>query len=277
MLARSEIRKRFNGLPRMGLPVLLFVTASTAVIGNFSAFAQSSGVANDQREAVAPSTETIDDRAAMDRFLDRLMASESGGRDHARNPRSTAVGAFQFIESTFLDIAKRHFPSETAKLSDAAILALRTNRAFARRAAEAYSRDNASHLAALGLATTFANLRLAFLVGPAGAADLLKSPNPTPVVAVLGARVVRANPFMSGMTSGELASWSERSLRAPGLGSARVGVAPGATADTRGPPKVQLKIRCARNLASCRKWVSLAMKRQNARQAGIADRASKRR
>src|SRR5262245_44846162 len=40
--------------------------------------------------------------SAFDTFLNRLMRSESNGQDSAKNPRSTALGAFQFIKSTFL-------------------------------------------------------------------------------------------------------------------------------------------------------------------------------
>lgn len=35
----------------------------------------------------------------MEEFLDRLMIAESGGRLRRKNPRSTALGPFQFIES----------------------------------------------------------------------------------------------------------------------------------------------------------------------------------
>jgi hypothetical protein len=88
-------------------------------------------------------------------FLDRLMVAESGGQDAARNPRSTAVGPFQFIEETFLGVVRRHFGEETRSLSTVALLELRQDRAFARRAAEAYSKDNAARLAREGLATSF--------------------------------------------------------------------------------------------------------------------------
>jgi hypothetical protein len=37
---------------------------------------------------------------AFGTFLDRLMHAESAGRDSAANPRSTALGPFQFIKST---------------------------------------------------------------------------------------------------------------------------------------------------------------------------------
>ena len=88
---------------------------------------------------------------AFDTFLDRLMRSESNGQDAAKNPRSTALGAFQFIKSTFLDVMRRHFPADVANLNESDILALRTDRGFARRAAQAFSKENLDYLADRGL------------------------------------------------------------------------------------------------------------------------------
>ena len=102
----------------------------------------------------------------IDTFLDRLMLAESDGQDLIVNPRSTAAGPFQFISSTFLDVARRNFPAEVAGLSVPAILKLRFDRAFARKAARAYTQENADRLAAAGLRTSFPRLRLAHLVGP---------------------------------------------------------------------------------------------------------------
>ena len=71
----------------------------------------------------------------MEEYLDRLMAAESGGRLDAKNPRSTALGPFQFIESTFLFVVNEDFPSEVASLTREQVLALRTEIGFSRRAA----------------------------------------------------------------------------------------------------------------------------------------------
>ena len=52
--------------------------------------------------------------SAFDDFLDRLMTAESAGRVNAKNPRSTALGPFQFIKSTFLELTRRHFSADLA-------------------------------------------------------------------------------------------------------------------------------------------------------------------
>jgi hypothetical protein len=146
----------------------------------------------------------------FEQFLDRLMRAESNGRDAVANPRSTALGAFQFIESTFRSIAREHFAREVAGMSDEHLLALRSNRNFARRAAAAYCRENAAYLQQQGLSPTFGHLRLAYLLGAGGAAKVLKAPPQTALTDILGAGVTRANPFMQGKTAADLI---ERAMR----------------------------------------------------------------
>jgi hypothetical protein len=154
--------------------------------------------------------------AAFETFLDRLMHAESAGRDTAANPRSTALGPFQFIKSTFLAVMRRHFPAAVANLSDRDILALRTDRGFARRAAEAFSRDNMDFLADRGLKPTFGHLRLAFLLGPSAAAKVAQAAPDKPVSHILDGSVIVANPFMRRMTAGELVARATRDVSPKG-------------------------------------------------------------
>ena len=230
---------------------------------------------------LTPGADAKPDIAVMTAFLDRLMLVESGGRDDARNPRSTAVGPFQFIESTFLDVARRHFAAETAALPPAQILALRTNRVFARRAAEAFTLDNADILANNAVPTSSAHLRLAFLVGPGGAVRLLKAEPATPVITLLGANVVQANPFMAGMAVRDLVAWSERSISGNGanVATARIAARPEALRAATGPgsPIIVPKLAvapppCNTALASCRKWIATVGKRPIKQLAAIAPR-----
>lgn len=150
----------------------------------------------------------------MEIFLDRLMQAESGGKTNARNSRSTALGPYQFIASTWLTIARQTFAKEIAGLNAAQILGLRTSKDLARQAAETYTRNNANYLAAHGLQPTFSNLRLAFLVGPGGAARVLSAPKETRIAALLGSGVIEANPFMANITAGGLMARTAREIEA---------------------------------------------------------------
>jgi hypothetical protein len=150
--------------------------------------------------------------AEFSMFLDRLMAAESSGRSAAKNPRSSAVGPFQFIKSTFLDITSRYFAAEIQGLSEAEILSLRTDHDLSRRAATAFSQENAKYLRARGHEPTFNHLRLAFLLGAADAALVLQAPQSTPVTDLLAPSVVKANPFMRAMSAADLLQKSEHDL-----------------------------------------------------------------
>lgn len=200
-------------------------------------------------------------------FLDRLMQAESGGRQFAKNPASSALGPFQFISSTFLDVLQRYFPQAAEGKSDAEILALRVDPKIARDAALAYTRANAAFLQARGIASQPSHLRLAFLVGPSGAANVLAAKPETPVSELLSKAAMQANPFLGGMTAQQLVSRAEREADGlEALPAARVAPEKQASAVP------QIKIRCSLRRPSCRRWVQLA----KGRAARKARRASAR-
>lgn len=186
------------------LAVVAVSAALLASAGSSSPAAPAGPIARQLVEEASP--------AAFDTFLDRLMAAESGGRSAARNPRSSALGPFQFIKSTFLDITSRHFSAEIAGLSEAEILSLRTDHDLSRRAATVFCQENAKYLRGRGQEPTFAHLRLAFLLGAADAARILQAPQHTRVTDLLSPAVVRANPFMRAMNAADLVGKSEHDL-----------------------------------------------------------------
>lgn len=234
----------------------------------------------------------------VETFLDRLMMAESGGRDTAKNPLSTALGPFQFINATFLDVVRRHFSDETAGLSPTQILALRTDRTFSRQVAAIYTAENARQLEAADVSATYPNLRLAFLLGPSGALRILRAPGDARVAQLVGPGVLKANPFLHGLTVSGLIARAARDLRLPSGDVAAVSsdtangvpkpklaavvlpplssgsaVGPSATPATPTIPAApaspaaakkaqapKLDIRCNQALASCRKWVALQSK-----------------
>ena len=193
-------------------------------------------------------------------FLDRLMMAESGGRSDARNPRSTATGPFQFIESTWLALIAGHFADRAKGLETEAILALRTDVDLSRKAAEIYTKQNAAILVADGHKPSFTNLRLAFLLGAGGASRVLAMEPDARVAPVLGPAVVRANPFLARLTAKQLVARAARDLSVDpgadaGLKAAAIPKLPsGATAKPSGP---RIVVRCNIQLPSCRRWVAL--------------------
>ncbi len=147
--------------------------------------------------------------SAIDTYLHKLMMAESAGKAHAKNPRSTALGPYQFINSTFIAVVDRHFSDEVEGMSQSEILALRTDMDFARRAAIAFNDDNAKHLEERGVKPTFAHLRLSHLLGASAAVKVLRASPRTNLTKLLPSAVIRANPFMRRMTVANLVRWSE--------------------------------------------------------------------
>ena len=229
-----------------------------------------------QAQPAQPQPDQAPPEMTLDTFLDRLMTSESGGRLAARNPLSTAVGPFQFIASTWLQIARSSFATETAELKPNEVLDLRMDLAFARRAAKIYTEANAAHLVANGQQATFANLRLAHLVGPGGAVQVLSAKPETPVATLLGATVIGANPFMRPMTAEDLIARAARDISTdarlemaavnPAITTANeatAGITPLAAAveaekkiKRKAEPRIQVD--CDLGRPSCRRWLALA-------------------
>jgi len=198
--------------------------------------------------------------AAFDTFLDRLMAAESGGRPHAKNPRSTALGPFQFIKSTFLEVTRRHFPQEISGLSEHEILRLRTDPSLSRRAAAVFCKESVDYLKEKGLEPNFAHLRLAYLLGPADAARIMQAQEQTPVVRLLSPAVIKANPFMRGMSVTDLLAKSERDVmreRSEPIAASPPSRAQSAArvraAAVRRPHQAARAHRCNSKVPSCRK------------------------
>ncbi|WP_125461747.1 MULTISPECIES: hypothetical protein [Rhodomicrobium] len=194
-------------------------------------------------------------------FLDRLSQAESGGRQYAKNPRSSALGPFQFIHATFFDVVTRNFPEIAEGKSRAEISKLRVDPHVARNAARAYTRENAAFLEANGLTPDAGALRLAFLVGPNAAVDLLSAEPSASVASVLGKAAVGANPFMARMTAEQLIERAKR--EAEGIRPLR---GRGARKGAAALPAV--KYRCAISRPSCQKWVALAKQRATRKVAG---------
>jgi ribosomal protein L12E/L44/L45/RPP1/RPP2 len=243
------LRTVFCGLTLAAAAVLACAHAATMDLSSAS-----EKLLADQSVATAPP-------AAFDTFLDRLMAAESGGRSTAKNPRSTALGPFQFIKGTFLELTRRHFPAEISGLSEKEILKLRTNPDLSRRAAAMFCRESVDYLKAKGLEPNFAHLRLAYLLGPADAARIMQAQEQTPVTSLLSSAVIKANPFMRKMSVTELIAKSERDVMrertepvaAPPAAPARIAGNAKASSRRRMPQATHAR-RCNAKPASCRKF-----------------------
>ena len=145
-------------------------------------------------------------------LIDSIISAESGGDANAKNPNSSASGLGQFIDSTWLSTLKSARPDLASGKSDAELLALKTDPDLSRQMTEAYAQQNGQALTKAGLDATPGNTYLAHFAGPQGAVSVLKADPNTPVSQVLTPQAVAANPFLKGMTAGQLASWASRKV-----------------------------------------------------------------
>jgi hypothetical protein len=146
----------------------------------------------------------------------RIRQAESGGTanpDEARNSLSSATGRYQFTSGTWLAYYKRRFGSQG--LDDAAILAKRSDGVLQETLMDDLTADNARFLRSIGEAETAGNLYLTHFAGQGGARKLLTADTEALAADVLGAGVVKANPWMRGMTVGDVIAWAHRKMNEP--------------------------------------------------------------
>lgn len=145
-------------------------------------------------------------------LVDHIIGAESGGNPNARNPRSSAAGLGQFIDSTFLSMIRKHRPDLAEGKSDADILALKFDPGISRDMTAAYAADNADILSKAGLPVTPGSTYLAHFAGPQGAVGILNADPAMPVSSILTPGAVKANPFLQGMTAADLRAWADRKV-----------------------------------------------------------------
>lgn len=157
---------------------------------------------------------------AIESFVDRVVSAESGGNNSAKNPNSSATGAGQFIESTWLDLFKRYFPDRAEGMTRGAILALRKDGNVSRSLIEAYARENARVLQAAGVHVDEAALQLAHFLGAGDAAKVLSAASGTPLAGLISAASIKANPTIlgGGATVNDAISYAQNRANAPTSG-----------------------------------------------------------
>lgn len=145
-------------------------------------------------------------------LLDSIVGAESGGDPTARNPNSSATGLGQFVSGTWADMMARYRPDLTEGKTPDQILALRNDPALSREMTQNYATENQAKLTAAGHEATPGNSYLAHFAGPQGALSVLGADPSTPIDKVLTPAAIKANPFLAGMTAGDLKAWADRKM-----------------------------------------------------------------
>ena len=87
-----------------------------------------------------------------------------------------------------------------------------------------------------GDAVSAGRLYLCHFLGMEGAHQILAAPGNAPLVGILGASVIRANPFLSGKDASYVIGWAERKMGARGARPVSAGASAITTAEEPPPP-----------------------------------------
>ncbi|MCP4384294.1 MAG: hypothetical protein GY798_23275, partial [Hyphomicrobiales bacterium] len=164
-------------------------------------------------------------RLAADTLAHRIVIAESGGDATAKNKRSSATGAGQFLDGTWLDMIRAHRPDLSGR-SEAEILSLRHDLNLSREMVSRFAEGNADMLQSRCLPVTAGTLYLSHFAGGAGAVAVLSAPGHADAATTMAAAdsrgrttremIVAANPFLRDFSVTDLKKWAERKMRGTG-------------------------------------------------------------
>lgn len=137
-----------------------------------------------------------------DSYLPSIRRSESSGNDAAKNPLSTATGRYQFLTSTWNDLVRRYPNSGLTPEG-------RLDPQQQEVAIRLFTAENARMLKGSGIPLNNGTLYAAHFLGAGDAAKVLKASNGL-VSDYVPAKVIRANPFLRGMTVSQFKAWANR-------------------------------------------------------------------
>jgi hypothetical protein len=153
----------------------------------------------------------------------RIIAAESSGDISAKNDLSSATGAGQFLDATWLDMIRAARP-DLAALPDQDILDLRRDSDLSRDMVARFAKRNAAVLASRCLPVTPGTLYLSHFAGGAGAVAVLSARHYADAATTMAhadstgrttrEMIVTANPFLAKFTVADLMRWADHKMGA---------------------------------------------------------------
>jgi murein DD-endopeptidase MepM/ murein hydrolase activator NlpD len=161
------------------------------------------------------------DDSAIEVLTNRIVHVESGGSARAKNPLSSATGLGQFISKTWIRMMNTYRPDLAGSLSQAELLELRYDPTISREMVRNLAREGEAYLKQRGHQITPGRLYLCHFLGMEGAHQILSASSDAMIADVLGAVVIKANPFLTGKNANYVIAWAEKKMtgRAPAVTS----------------------------------------------------------
>jgi hypothetical protein len=163
------------------------------------------------------------EKPAVSVLAERIIAIESHGDQNLRNKRSSATGAGQFLDDTWLEAVRKHRRDLLQGRSEKEVLELRRDAELAREIVSRLVEQYATMLSKRGLPITPGSLYLTYFAGPAGAMALLSGAETADAASLMASadatgrttreKLVSANPFLKVLTVGDLKNWADHKMR----------------------------------------------------------------
>jgi len=153
--------------------------------------------------------------------VERIIDAESNGCPNLKNTRSTASGAGQFLDETWVRLIRAYRP-DIARRSEREVLELRRDPELAREITTRLAEQSAAKLRQHGFPVTQGTLYLAHFAGTAGAVAILSAAESADAASVMASadatgrttreKIANANPFLQRFTVADLKSWANRKM-----------------------------------------------------------------
>jgi hypothetical protein len=167
------------------------------------------------------------DKAAVKALVERIIVVESDGDPNMKNKRSSATGAAQVLDDTWLEAVRRHRRDLIQGRSDKEVLELRRDPELSREIATRLVEQYAAMLGKRGLPVTPGSLYRIYFAGAAGGVALLSGPDGADAASLMAAadvtgrttreKLVNANPFLKALTVRDFKTWADRKMAAGNL------------------------------------------------------------
>lgn len=168
---------------------------------------------NPQTGVSSPASQNAASGLIADDYLNHLAQAESGGKLDAKAIASSALGPYQFTDGTWRGMMQQH--PDLGLTADG-----RTDPAQAKAAAQAFTADNIAYMLAHGVQNPTAGQEyLAHFAGAPTASKLIQADPATPVSALMSSGQINANPFLRGMTAGDVQNWANNRIGISGVPS----------------------------------------------------------
>jgi hypothetical protein len=171
----------------------------------------------------APSNRQTIETIDVKTLVERIIKVESTGIANKKNKLSSATGAGQFLDDTWLEAVRKHRRDLIEGRSDKELLRLRQDAELSREIITRLVEQYALTLRKRGLPLTPGSLYLVYFAGPAGAVALLTGADHADAATLMAAadvtgrttrqKLVRANPFLEILTVGDLKNWADHKMR----------------------------------------------------------------